>query len=293
MLKTILIVTFSVLNLNTVETAYREHLGYETVERGVIAQDLAAAWKTPVTAGRDFLLMRPGSKAPVYLRFIEGPDVEGYAPMRTFGWNATELLVTDPDELADKLTNGAFRIVGPPKDLWPAPDAPRAMQVIGPGNELLYLTRNVDFTTNAFVDRVFIMVVGGPSMAAFRDFYGNKMGLPVGEATPFKIGVISRALDLPADTTYPLAIAKVSGQFLLELDEYPAAAMPRPVADDSLPPGTAMVTFEVADLDELAVAWRAAPKAVAGFPYAGRRVAVTQGPAGEWIELVETKLRGE
>jgi len=289
MLKTILVVTFSVLNLGPIETAYREHLAYETVESGIISQELAAAWDTPATAGRSYLLMQPASEAPVYLRFVVGPQVEGYAPMRTFGWNATELLVTDPDKLADQLVDEAFRIVGPPKDLWAAPDAPRAMQVIGPGNELLYLTRNGNFVTNTFVDRVFIMVVGGPSMAAFRDFYGKEMGLPIGAATPFKIGVISRALDLPADTTYPLAVANISRQFLIELDEYPAAAVSRPVADDSLPPGTAMVTFEVEDLDALALTWRAPPKAVAGFPYAGRRTAVTQGPAGEWIELVEMK----
>ena len=82
--------------------------------------------------------------------------------MTTFGWNATELLVKDPDALAEQLVTGsAFRMIGPPKDLWAAPDAPRAMQVKGPGNEVLYLTRNLDFDFSGYVDRVFIMVVGG------------------------------------------------------------------------------------------------------------------------------------
>ena len=53
----------------------------------------------------------------------------GHEAMTTHGWNATELLVKDPDPLAEKLAGSAFRMIGAPKDLWPAPDAPRAMQV--------------------------------------------------------------------------------------------------------------------------------------------------------------------
>ena len=49
-----------------------------------------------------------------------------------------------------------------------------------------------------------------------------------------------------------------------------------------------MVSFETASLDELDVSWRATPAAVAAFPYNGRRVGVTTGPAGEWLEIIET-----
>ena len=293
MLKSIIIVTLSVLNLGPVENAWQEHLGYETRERGVISQELARTWATPAAIGRNYLIMQPASQAEVYLRFVEGPEVDGYAPMTTWGWNATELLVRDPDALAERLRVTVFETIGPPKDLWDAPNAPRAMQVLGPGNEVLYLTRNASFTTKTDVDRVFIMVVGGPSITALSDFYGRQMGLRVDAATPFKIGVLSRAQGLPADTTFPLAIATISDKFLLELDEYPAMIAARPVADGDLPPGTAMVSFETDDLDNIEVLWRAEPRAVAGFPYGGRRAGVTVGPSGEWIELIESSKSGD
>ncbi len=288
MLKSIIIVTISVLNLGNVQNAYEEHLDYQTVERGVLGEDLTAVWDTPAMIGSNFLLMQPASGEEVYLRFVENPSTEGHEPMTTHGWNATELLVKDPDALAEKLAGSAFRMIGPPKDLWQAPDAPRAMQVKGAGDEVVYLTRNVNFEYSGFVDRVFIMVVGGPSMDAFSDYYGNKMGLAVGDPTPFQITVISNAQGLPIDTTYPLAVATISDRFLIELDEYPATAGPRTSADGGLPPGTAMVSFGVEDLNALDVELRAAPGIISGLPYKGRRSAVTVGPAGEWIELIET-----
>lgn len=294
MLKSILIVTISVLNLGAVEEAFREHLAYEAVDRGTVSSELAAAWGAKGMAERGYLVMQPASKAPVYLRFVENDKVEDYAPMTSHGWNATELLVTDPDALAEKLSDTQFEIIGPPKDLWQAPNAPRAMQTLGPGNEILYLTWNADFEIETFVDRVFIMVLGGPSMQSMSAFYRDKLGLVVGEATPFSISVISNAQGLPPETTYPLAIATVSKEFLIELDEYPAGISNRTVKPGLLPPGTSMVTFEVdADLDDLAVEWRVKPREIDGFPYDGRDVGVTVGAAGEWIELVEAESDDE
>ena len=46
-------------------------------------------------------------------------------------------------------------------------------------------------------------------MAAFNDFYGDRLGLNVSEPQPFKIGVLSDALELSPDTTFPLAIPVV------------------------------------------------------------------------------------
>jgi len=288
MLKSIVIVTLSVLNLAPIEDAYHDQLGYAVVDQGQLSAATAELWDTQNMTGRDYLVMQPSSNEPVYLRFIVNPATEGHVAMTTQGWNATELLVKDPDALAIKLADSPFTIIGPPKDLWPAPNAPRAMQVRGPADEVLYLTRNLDFEFSTFVDRVFIMVLGGPSMAALNEYYTNMAGLKVGEATPFKISVVSRAQNMPPDTAYPLAIAAVSKRFLIELDEYPASIGPRAVSEGYLPPGTSMVTFEVEDLDTFDVAWRAMPQTLDGLPYNGRRTAVTVGPAGEWIELIET-----
>lgn len=287
MLKSILAVTIAVAQLAPVEQAYDEYLDYTTVERGEVTTAAASAWGTPAMAGSPFLLMQPPSGEPVFLRFVEAQPVEGYAPMRTHGWNAVELLSTDPDKAAARLADSPFTIIGPPEDLWQAPDAPRAMQALGPGNEVLYITRNNQFEIRTFIDRVFIMVVGGPSMAALGEFYGQRLGLAVSEPAPFRIDVISRALGVPAETTFPLAVATVSPRFLIELDEYPSAAGPRPRRDGDLPPGIAMVSFTVDSLDALDLKWRSPPVTLTGAPYGDARVAVTVGPAGEWLELVE------
>ena len=152
MLKTILVVTISVLNLAGVESAYQEHLDYDVVERGIVSAELSTVWNTPAMTGKAYTLMQPENDAPVYIRFIENEAVADYVPLASTGWNATELLVQDPDALAAKFAGSPFTVTGPPADLWDAPDAPRAMQVSGPAGEVLYLTRNKDFTSTAAVD---------------------------------------------------------------------------------------------------------------------------------------------
>ncbi len=288
MLKTILVVTLSVLNLGTVENAWEEHLGYETVNRGVVSAELGDVWNAPDMTGHDYLIMQPQSGADVYVRFVEDTTTPGYMPLASHGWNATELLVTDPDALATRMQDSPFEVVGPPADLWAAPDAPRAMQAVGPGNEVLYLTRNNDFTIDSPVDRVFIMVLGGASLDTLSDYYEYKMGLSLGDPLELSVPFMAESQNVAPDTLYPLRVAIMSPEFLLELDEYPDSVPTRTVKKGHLPPGTAMVSFTVDNLDTLDVDWRATPVPVEGFPYNGRRTGVTVGPAGEWLELIET-----
>jgi catechol 2,3-dioxygenase-like lactoylglutathione lyase family enzyme len=295
MLKTIMLVTLLVPQLATVEAPYREALGYQPVHRGSVSAEQASLWDAPAMEGRPFVILGPASGRPVYLRFVEAPAGTPAPPPAgtTHGWNAVELLTQDPDALAASLP-APFQVVGQPRTLWNAPDAPRAMQALGPVQELLYFTRVIPSgfqkpmrPAETPVDRVFIMVVGGPSMGALRQFYGATLGLPVGNAAPFRITTLSRALGLPAETTYPLATAPLPRDFLIELDEYPPAARSRPAPAGTLPPGVAMVSFGVLDIDAVTADWRTPPRRVGEFPYSGQEAAVTVGPAGEWIELIE------
>ena len=294
MLKYIATVTLLVNQLASVEAPYRDELGYKPVHRGVISAQQAALWAAPDMAGRPFVIMQPAGGRPVYLRFIEDPAATPPGAGTTFGWNAIENLVQDPDALVRQFAGSAFHVVGPPEDLWKAPGAPRAMQAIGPAREFLYFTRVIPsgfpipmMPAATPVDRVFIMVVGGPSMGALQDFYGKTLGLPVGKASEWHITVLSLALGLPVETTYPLAVASMPKDFLVELDQYPPPAVQRPVRSGSLPAGPAMVSFGVEDLDDYQITWRAPPARIAEFPYNGQEAAVTVGPAGEWVELVE------
>ena len=101
MLKTIAIVTLVVRSLATVEPAYQDHLGYSVVERGTVPREITRTWDAPAMTGRPFLLLQPESGAQVYLRFIEAPPGSAEVrPFMTHGWNAMELLVTDPDATA-------------------------------------------------------------------------------------------------------------------------------------------------------------------------------------------------
>ena len=294
MLKYIATVTLLVNHLSTVEAPYEKQLGYQPVHRGVISAEQAALWAAPGMTGRPFVILEPAGERPVYLRFIEDPSAILPEAGTTFGWNAIENLVQDPDALVRQFDGTEFTVVGPPIDLWKAPNAPRAMQAIGPAREFLYFTRVIPsgfpiamVPAAAPVDRVFIMVVGGPSMTALQDFYGKSLGLSVGKASAWQINVLSRALGLPMETTYPLAVAAMPRDFLVELDEYPSKAVPRPVRAGSLPPGPAMVSFGVTTLDDFKLNWRAPPARIAEFPYNGQQAGVTVGPAGEWVELVE------
>ena len=96
----------------------------------------------------------------------------------------------------------------------PRENSPRALQALGPADEVLYMTRIIPGgsgfdlgSARTPVDRVFITVVGGPDMEALRNFYGNALGMPLGDTSAWKITVLSAAHGLPPETTFPLAVA--------------------------------------------------------------------------------------
>jgi len=292
MLKEIALITIVVTNLAQVESAWTDFFGYQVSDRGEISEQLADLWGAGEMTGHEFVTMVPANDASVRIRFVEDEAAAGYQPMTSHGWNATELLVSDTDAVAASLRKSPFTIVGEPKDLWPAPDAPRAMQALGPGNELIYLTTNSQAAealgldeSMPLVERAFIMVLGGPSMSELTEFYGGTLELRVDPPSFFKITMISRANDLDIETVYPLAIAYTAPGNLIELDELPASVGARPVVDGHLPPGVAIVGFKGgAVTDELN--WVSRPRVMQEAPYSGCEAGIIRGPAGELIEVI-------
>lgn len=293
MLTAILSVTLCAPDLTAIEAAYTTYLNYRVAERGQVSEALAGHWHAPALAGRDFLLLQPASGAEVYLRFVQAEPVPGYAPLKTYGWNATEILVQNPDALAERLADSPFQIIGPPRNL-SSSEHIRAMQVLGPAQELLYLTYvapdepafNLG-TAQTEVDRVFIVVVGGTDLAALRQFYGEQLHMPVTAPFNVRVSVLSQAHGLDSEQLHPLALAQMSGKFLVELDQYPAGTVDRPCRLGELPPGVAIVSFGVKSLAALDVSWLSAPQVLLESPYRNRRAGFLRGPAGELIELVE------
>lgn len=293
-LQRIEIATHCVPDLAACVPAYVDCLGYRVVDAGAVPEALAAVWAAPAMQGKAYALLQPASGADVYLRFIETGRSGGYWPPVTQGWIATEILATDPDALLTRLEGSAFRHVSGPADLYPAPKSARALQMAGPAGELMYFTRLLPggsrfglHGAKCFVDRPFIMVVGGASMAELEHFYGTLLGQRIFVQEPFRIRQMSRVLGVAENTAYPISLAGLPGRsFLLELEELPAGIAPRTVPPGELPEGLAMVSFSAAPLAGRDLEFRAPLRAIDVPPYAGRTVGVIAGPAGEWLELI-------
>ena len=293
MLSAIVAVTLFVPDVDAARRAYEQTLAYETVQEGTVDPGAATAWGDASLAGRELAVLQPASGEPVYIRLVES-EAPARTPLRTLGWNATEILVEDPPALERRLSGSSFRVVGPsaPLDFNPAVVA---MQALGPAGELLYFTRippgkskfNLGSATS-FVDRVFIVVLGVHDIRRTLDFYSTTFGVEVTDPAPSRVGVLAEAWGLPAETTFPLAIVRLPARFLIEVDEYPAgAAAPGTEAGAGPPGGMAMVSFTVDSLEPYRNSLVAEPRVLEGVPYGGRRAGVMRGPSGEFLELVE------
>jgi hypothetical protein len=241
-------VTTTVPDLAAIEAAYTAYLGYRVLQRGSLPAEHAAAWGCPASAGCPTLTLAPEQGEATYLRFVEDPAAGTIPAFTTHGWNATEITVQDTDLLAERLANSPFRIIGPPRNLtgfeWI-----RAMQVLGPAGECLYLTDVGGDASlaapSALVGQVFITVVGGAEIAAMARFYREHFSNDVSDPVAIPIGVISDANNLPAGTLHQLGLVTLPGGTRIEIDQYPNVTTPRPCQPGHLPPGMCMVSFQV------------------------------------------------
>ncbi len=165
------------------------------------------------------------------------------------------------------------------------------MQVVGPAQEVLYLTcetgdreKSTLPIPRSFVDRPFIMILAGPDINAIEDFYVGNFGMTAIPHFQSSISMISRSLGLPDDHIFELGLLRGAERGNnIELDTYPASAGRRKQHEGQLPPGIAMTTFAVPDLDALDVDFISPPATI----YGPKRAATFVGPAGELTELIE------
>ena len=291
MLGPILAVTIAVPDLAAVEHAYGATLGYTVVDRGEVSATVAGVWNAPVAAGRSYLMMQPESGADVYFRFIESPAVPGYSALKTYGWNANELLVEDVDAMPERLKDSGFEIVAMPRNL-STTDEIKAMQAFGSGGEMTYFTtiKNPAFglgQAESFVDRVFIVINGGRTIESHLDFYGGALGIEVAEPQLVRMSALNKIHGFDTEQKHLLSTANIGGPFMIELDQYPETVTERPILPGDIPPGISIVSFLVDDLDAVPADFRAQPASPAGHPYDEGRAAVIVGPNGEWLELIE------
>ncbi len=292
-LQRLLCCTLTAPDADQAAQCYVDWLGYRIIERAAVSVALAQHWDAPLTAGRRCVVLAAPTGRDATLRFIEQPPAPPDSPLLAQGWNAVEILVEDPYELARSLAGSPFKVVVPPRPL-PFDADIRAMQVIGPAGELLYLTALpanrviLDLhPARCRVDRPFITVLGTPQISAALDYFSRTLHTAVIAPSLVNVQIVNEQFGLPGDHRIPLGIVKLPKDYLVEVDEYPAATRPRVRPSGQLTPPIAMVSFECLSLDELKLPWRQRPSRLPDAPYLGRRAGVTVGPAGAWIELIE------
>jgi catechol 2,3-dioxygenase-like lactoylglutathione lyase family enzyme len=281
--------TATVPDLDAALDDYHTTLGLAVVETGVISSACAASWDAPTIGNARFALLQPLSGADSYLRLIEQPSHPDFVPTRTYGWAAFELTVQDVFGWPEKLAASGFQIIGPPREI---PGLPYfvAMQMLGRGREMIYLNEVRENTptsdlppAKAPVDHIFIVILACADRPAALGWYHDRLGLDIGADYTIPYTMISKAFDLPDDHLSTITMAQKGRMPIIEVDGYPEAATPRPCHPGGLPPGNAIVTLAVEDLDGLALDWIMPPEAF----FRGRRSATVRGPAGELLELVQ------
>ena len=290
-LKRIRMVTVATTDVVAAEAWYARWLDYRPARRGKISGRMASAWALLGMTGRDYALMQPASGDDVYLRIAAIDPVAKPVPLIGWGWTAIEIGVTDVDASFAKLKQSGAEVLAPPDGI--GVGTIRAFQVKGPAGEVLYLTGNTGDRLKSnhpelksAIDRPFIMVMGGPDRAALKAFYRDTFRLGDQGDLSLNVRVINTAFKRPATEKTDLSVLTMRERGnKLEIDQLPPGAIERPKTMGQLPPGIAMVSFSVANVDTLPVAWRNPPD----FTYGKVRAGTLSGPAGEFIELVEDR----
>ena len=153
------------------------------------------------------------------------------------------------------LRSSKYEILGGPRDLLGNGTAV-ALQVCGPSGEVFYLTtirgermQNTYGAAECDVGRVFIAVLGASNIRNTLRYY-QPHSAGVSRPRPFSIRVLSAAHNLDSETKFRIAAANLQRQYRIEVDEYPASAKPRPLADGELPPGMCIVSCTADVTDE-------------------------------------------
>jgi len=269
-------------------SAYCDWLQMSEVEHGTLEAEVAALWGCPELTAAPYRMLA-SVNGTQWLRIVEKAGITSPRPFSRCGWIAMEICVLGLDQLADGLAGSPFTILGAPAAL-EVGEAIRAMQVLGPAGEVLYLTE-IGAPLPPFqlpracvpVDRLFIGVLACTDRNSASAFYGRLAGVePLCFDT--RIGTLNRVLGLTPDSRHAVATVQLAGQSLLEFDEL--AMLPPPGRE--IPVGIAMLSFRTAKaLEALDLDWAASPRVLQMPPYHGRRVASCRGPAGEWIELIQ------
>lgn len=284
--------TVTVSNLQRSIELYSQYLDYVVVETGTVSSELAESWRATGVRGNKYAVLQPASCTPIYLRFIEQPPVEGFRALRTFGWNAIEICVSNVMEVYERLRQSPFEIIGPPREN-PGLANIHPMQIKGPDEEVVFLTQiNTDTPpyklprAQSLVDQIFIMVIGCSNMVEAVDWFETNIGLSRGKEMQIAYTMLAKAYDKHLSTQYSLTTMTHDYDVFLEVDQYPDEAKQRPSRKGLLPPGCAMTTFNLPSDFERHESNNWNLQKQTGVIYSGLSSATLTGPDGALVEIV-------
>ena len=294
-LKLLRAATLTVADLDAARKRYHDFMDYTVIDEGEVAEDLAESWDAPKSAGQPYLVMEPASGTDIYLRLIEQPAHPDFVPLRSYGWAAIEICVQDVLAANERVTQpgSPFEVIGPPREIEGLP-AIYPMQVKGPDGEVVYLTQIRDDLpaydlprATAPIDRLFILVMACSDMRASNRWMEQHAGVETGRAMDIVYTMLAGAFGSPLDELHTISTMIHGRDVFLELDQYPAAATPRPHHEGMLVPGCAIGTFWHPDFDSLPGPWITPPEVRGGPVYKGKRVGTIKDLDGTLVEMVE------
>jgi hypothetical protein len=275
---------------------YAKWFDYRIVDEGAVDTALAHSWDAPRVAGRRFVTMAPASGADVYVRFITADPVASYLPLRSHGWAAIEICVEDVLLVNERMRASPFEIIGPPREIDGLP-AIYPMQVRGPDQEIVYLTQIRDDLpaydlprAASLIDKLFILVLACSDLDASLRWFESHARLLPGRKMDIVYTMLAQAFDLPLGDLHTIATMIHERDVFLELDQYPAAATPRPTLPGCLPPGISLATFKHPEFDRLEGPWILPPAPRSGVVYGDARSGTMRAPDGTLVEIVDASF---
>ena len=280
-------VTITTPDLDKVIDIYSKYLGYRFISSTRVSAEQAKSWDAENIENSKMIFMSPESSNDFFFRFIEQNIDQDYVPFGTYGWNAAELIVKDVDRSAEKLIGSPFEVIGEPANL-SFTDQIRAMQIMGPSREIIYLTQfksKLDEfdspSPRCDIDQTFIVILAGENLDDMQTFLHERLCIKKAEPMQSRIRAISKVFNLPEDTKYKSAALAIRDQSLIELDEMPSKAGPRAVRPGYLPSGISIVSFIAYDSSLIDKTY---DSNIPSFEKA--RASTIKGSSGELIEII-------
>ena len=288
-IKRIKIATISVQDINQFESYYINWLDYKVISRSKISQSMERSWGVKGYKGTPFILLAPNSGEDVFIRAVQAKNLTEVVPLTHLGWSAIELVVSDVDIVARNLINSPFKIIGPPKALTDGSPI-KAMQIIGPANEVIYLTSSSGKRSDinhpepkGLIGRIFIAVMAVNNIKESKEFYIRNMMFDSQGDLSLPIEILSLAQKKELDYNYNISVLTgIEVGNKVELDEYENSFKIQKISKDSLPSAISMMTFEVTNLDLFDLDFLSHPTEI----YPGFKSGVFLGPSGERWELL-------